>query len=458
MNSATYPPAKSSPAGTLRTGAVLAVVCLALAAVVAPMSSLKVSLPDIALAIHATQTQQAWMIDAYSLVFASLLRAAGAIGDRYGRRLALIAGLTIFAAGSAVAMTAHSASELIGLRAVLGLGAALVMPATLSTITATFAVEQRTRAVSVWAAVAGGAAVLGLLATGILLEVWSWPSVFGLNVVLATAALVGTIRFVPESADPKAPRLDVSGAVLAVIGMAAGSLSIFMQFFALFGFIFIALQYLQFIRGDSGLISALSMLPMSATMLPTSRLAPALMTRLGTRTVSAAGLTLIAAALIVLAQLTSTSSYWLLAAGLILIGAGLGLAMTPATDGITSALPAARQGVASALNDLSRETGGAVGIAIMASILTATYQSHLHVVHLPAAEADKARSSVAVAARLGGVVAAHAQTAFADGMPLALLIAAGIVAAAAIAVATLLRRRDRASDDTPATVPAGQAH
>src|ERR1039457_5997608 len=458
MNSATYPPAKSSPAGTLRTGAVLAVVCLALAAVVAPMSSLNVALPDIALAIHATQTQLAWIIDAYSLAFASLLLAAGAIGDRYGRRLALIAGLTIFAAGPGVAMTARSASELIGLRAVLGLGAALVMPATLSTITATFAVEQRTRAVSVWAAVAGGAAVLGLLATGILLEVWSWPSVFGLNVVLATAALVGTIRFVPESADPKAPRLDVSGAVLAVIGMAAGSLSIFMQFFALFGFIFIALQYLQFIRGDSGLISALSMLPMSATMLPTSRLAPALMTRLGTRTVSAAGLTLIAAALIVLAQLTSTSSYWLLAAGLILIGAGLGLAMTPATDGITSALPAARQGVASALNDLSRETGGAVGIAIMASILTATYQSHLHVVHLPAAEADKARSSVAVAARLGGVVAAHAQTAFADGMHLALLTAAGIVAAAAIAVATLLRRRDRASDDTPATVPAGQAH
>ena len=514
MNSATYPPAKSSPAGTLRTGAVTAVVCLALAAVVAPMSSLNVALPDIARAVHATQTQMAWIIDAYSLVFASLLLPAGAVGDRYGRRLTLIAGLVIFGAGSAVAMTAHSASELIGLRAVLGLGAALVMPATLSTITATFAVEQRTRAVSVWAAVAGGAAVLGLLATGILLEVWSWPSVFGLNVVLATAALVGTIRFVPESADPKAPRLDVSGAVLAVIGMvalvysiieapsqgwlsvrtlaglaagvavlagfvlwersrrnpmldprvfahrglAAGSLSIFMQFFALFGFIFIALQYLQFIRGDSGLISALSMLPMSATMLPTSRLAPALMTRLGTRTVSAAGLTLIAAALIVLAQLTSTSSYWLLAAGLILIGAGLGLAMTPATSGITSALPAARQGVASALNDLSRETGGAVGIAIMASILTATYQSHLHLVHLPAAEADKARSSVAVAARLGGVVAAHAQTAFADGMHLALLIAAGIVAAAAIAVATLLRRRDRASDDTPAAVPAGQAH
>ena len=140
----------------MRSGAVTAVVCLALAAVVAAMSSLNVALPEIARSTHATQTQLAWIIDAYSLVFASLLLPAGAFGDRYGRRLALLVGLSIFGAGSAVAMTAHSATELIALRAVLGLGAALVMPATLSTITGTFASEQRTRAVSVWAAVAGG--------------------------------------------------------------------------------------------------------------------------------------------------------------------------------------------------------------------------------------------------------------------------------------------------------------
>jgi MFS family permease len=223
--------------------------------------------------------------------------------------------------------------------------------------------------------------------------------------------------------------------------LAAGSLSIFVLFFALFGFIFMVLQYLQLIRGDSGLISAVSMLPMAATMMPAARLAPALVTRLGARIVCAAGLTLVAGALIVLAQLTSTSGYWLLAVGLILLGGGLGLAMTPATSGITSALPDARQGVGSALNDLSRETGGAVGIAVMSSILTATYQSHLDLVHAPAAEVNKAQSSVAVAIRLGRAVTAHAQTAFADGMHLALLIAAGIVAATAIAVATLLPRR-----------------
>ena len=488
--------AKSAP-GTraIRAGAVTAVVCLALAAVVAAMASLNVALPGIARATHASQTQLAWIIDAYSVVFASLLLPAGAIGDRFGRRRALIAGLLVFGAGSAVAMTTHSAAELIGLRAVLGLGAALVMPATLSTITGTFPGEQRTRAVSVWAAVAGGSAVLGILASGLLLEEWSWQSVFGLNVVLAAAAIAGTLRFVPESADPETPRVDLAGAVLAVLGMvalvysiieapsqgwtsartlaglaggvvvlagfvawewnrraplldprvfghrslAAGSLSIFVQFFALFGFIFIVLQYLQLIRGDSGLLSAVSMLPMAAVMMPCARLAPALIARLGARTVCATGLALIAVAMLVLSLLSPTSGYWLLATGLIPLGAGMGLATTPATSGITSALPAARQGVGSALNDLSRETGGAVGIAVLASILTATYQSHLNLAQLPAARLAEAKSSVAVAIHLGGTAAAHAQTAFADGMHLTLLVSAGVVAVAALAVAALMR-------------------
>src|SRR5215469_16871133 len=495
MNAAKPRSVKSPPMGTVRPGAVTAVVCLALAAVVAAMSSLNVALPGVARATHASQTQLAWIIDAYSLVFASLLLPAGAIGDRYGRRLALIAGLSVFGAASAVAMTAASASELVGLRALMGLGAALVMPATLSTITGTFTSQQRTRAVSVWAAVAGGAAVLGLLVSGLVLQVWSWPSVFALNVILAAAAIVGTVRFVPESADPDTPRLDLGGAALAVAGLvalvysiiqapdqgwlsartlvglavglvilvgfvawelrrrapmvdprvfarralAAGSLSIFVQFFALFGFIFIVLQYLQLIRGDSGLVSAVSMLPMAAGMLPTARLAPALVARLGARAACAAGLAMMAAALVVLSQLTAASGYWLLAAGLIPLGVGMGLAMTPATSGITSALPAAQQGVASALNDLSREVGGAVGIAVLASILTAGYRGHLQLAHLPAAQAGQARSSVAVAARMGGAVAAQAHSAFADGMHLALYVAAGIVIAAAAAVATLLR-------------------
>jgi EmrB/QacA subfamily drug resistance transporter len=492
MTTARPPAAKSAP--SIRPGLVTGVVCLALAAVVAAMSSLNVAIPEIARSIQATSTQLAWIIDAYSLVFASLLLPAGAIGDRFGRRRALIAGLTIFGAGSAVAMTATSAGELIGLRAVIGLGAALVMPATLSTITGTFSSEQRTRAVSVWAAVAGGAAVLGLLVSGLVLEIWSWPSVFGLNVVLAVIAIAGTIRFVPESADHDSPRLDLGGALLAVAGLvalvysiieapgqgwgsartltglaagliagvgfvvferavsrragrtpmldprifarrglASGSLTIFVQFFSFFGFIFLVLQYLQLVRGDAGLVSAVSMLPMAAAMMPTARLAPALVGKLGPRVPMIAGLVLIAAALVVLSQLTGASSYWLIVAGLVPLGIGMGLAMPPATSGITSALPASQQGVGSALNDLSREVGGAVGIAVLASVLTATYQSHLP------ASAGAARASVAVAAHIGGAVFAQAQTAFADGMQLALRIAAGLVLAAAIGVAVLLR-------------------
>ena len=171
------------------------------------MASLNVALPDIARDTHASQTDLVWVIDAYSLAFAALLLPGGAIGDRYGGRFALIAGLALFAGGSAIAMTAHSASELIALRAILGLGAALVMPATLSTITitSTFSAAERARAVSVWAAVAGGAAILGLLASGLLLAAFSWRSIFGLGVVLALLALAGTVRFVPESADPMPP-------------------------------------------------------------------------------------------------------------------------------------------------------------------------------------------------------------------------------------------------------------
>jgi hypothetical protein len=157
--------------------------------------------------------------------------------------------------------------------------------------------------------------------------------------------------------------------------------------------------------------------------------------------VSVAGLVLIGAALIILAQLAPASGYWLLAVGLLPLGAGMGLTMPPATSGITSALPAAQQGVGSALNDLSREVGGAVGIAVLASVLTAAYQSHLRLPRLPAAVAGKARSSVAVATHLGGDVAGRAQVAFASGMHLALLVAAGLVIAAAVAVAALLAGR-----------------
>jgi EmrB/QacA subfamily drug resistance transporter len=469
-------------------------VCLALAAVTAAMSSLNVAIPDIARATHASQTQLSWVIDAYSLVFAALLLPAGALGDRFGRRRALLAGLTIFAAGSGLAMTVSSATALIGLRAVIGFGAALVMPATLSTITATFPAAQRAKAVSVWAGVAGGAAVGGILVSGALLEAFSWRSVFAVNVVLAVVALIGTLRVVPESANARAPRLDTGGAALSVVGLvalvysiieaptagwlaartlagvgfgvlvliafvayelrqanpmlnprvfahrglSAGTLSIFVQFFAFFGFIFLVLQYLQLVRGDSALVAAVSMLPMAAAMMPVSRLAPKLVAAVGSRQVCVAGLLGIAAALVILSRVEQSTSYWVLAGGLLVLGAGMGAAMTPATSAITSALPRSEQGVASAMNDLARELGGALGIAVLGSIMTGVYRSHLTLTGVPAG----ARDSLAVAQHIGGPVAQQAHSAFVDGFHVAFVAAAVCAAVAAVTVAALLPRRD----------------
>jgi len=483
-----------------RHGVITAVVCLALAAVVAAMASLNVALPDIARATHASQTDLVWVIDAYSLAFAALLLPAGGIGDRFGRRIALIIGLVIFGAGSAVAMTVSSAGQLIALRAVIGVGAALVMPATLSTITGTFPAEKRTRAVSVWAAVAGGAAILGLLSSGALLAAFSWRSIFGLNVVLATAALIGTVRFVPESADPAAPPLDRAGALISVlalvalvysvieaptygwlsartvIGLAlavlllaafvawelrqsaplldprvfaqrslsAGSLTIFIQFMAFFGYTFVVLQYLQFVRGDTPLAAAVQVLPLALALMPTSRLAPRLTARFGARWVSGAGLTLLAGGLAIMSQLQTDSPYWLMLAGLIVIGVGMGAAMTPATTAITEGLPAAQQGVGSALNDLSREVGGAIGIAVIGSVLTSSYSSHVDVTGLSGRVAAGVKDSVAIASHLGGTVSAHADTAFVSAMHVALLTASGVALTAAVVVVALLSRRARA--------------
>jgi Na+/melibiose symporter-like transporter len=222
----------------------------------------------------------------------------------------------------------------------------------------------------------------------------------------------------------------------------AGTLSILVQFFAFFGFVFIALQYLQIVRGDSALIAAVSVLPMAGAMIPMARLAPVLSARIGARRTCVAGLVLIAGALTVLSRLGVGSSYWLFVAGLVPLGLGMGLAMTPATTAITEALPAEQQGVGSAMNDLSRELGGALGIAVIGSVLTAGYRSHLH---LPGALGVQARESFAVAAQAGGAAATQARAAFVDGMHVALLVGAGSALVAALAVALLLRVTPRST-------------
>jgi len=489
---------------TLQRRGVLPVVVLALAAVVSAISSLNLAAPSIARDLHANATQISWIVDAYALSFAALLLLAGAIGDRYGRRRALVAGLLVFAGGSVLALLVDSPEQLIAVQAVLGVGAALVMPATLSTITSTFPPERRVRAVGTWAGVSGASAMLGLLAAGVLLENWSWRSIFCFNLAMGLLALAGTLRFVPESADPDAPRLDMIGALVSVVGLgvlvysiieaptegwtsprtvgglalgllviagfliweatreepmldprlfglrgfAAGTLTITLQFLGFFGFVFLIVQYLQLVLGESALVTALSVLPLAVVMMPTARgVAPAVAARRGPGPVMVVGLLLIATGFVVLAQLDPASSYWPLLAGLVLLGAGMGLAMTPATNAITAALPASKQGVASAMNDLARELGAALGIAVLGSIMQSVYRDHLTLPGLPPAAVEQARSSVGVAMHMGGQVAVQAQTAFTDGMSAALLWGASVVALAAVAVALL--RLGRSGDREP---------
>jgi EmrB/QacA subfamily drug resistance transporter len=473
---------------------VTAVVCVALGAVAAAMASLNVAIPGLVRSTHATQTQLEWIIDAYLLVFSVLLLPAGALGDRYGRRRALIAGMTVFGAASAVAMATSSANGLIVLRGLIGLGAALVMPATLSTITGTYPPAERTKAVGVWAAVAGGSAVLGLLCTGILLEWFSWRAAFAVNVVLAVIAIAGAVRFVPESSQAGAPPVDLGGTLLSSVGLVAlvfsiieapdagwlsartlggvtaglvaltvfvlwelgqshplldprlfanrnlssGSLSILIQFFAFFGFTFVALQYLQGVRGYSPLVAALAVLPLSCTMMPAARVTSTLAVRFGSRAVCVTGLVLAAVGLAIISRVGTGTPYLLMLAGLVPLGVGMGAAMTPATSAITGALPQAQQGVGSALNDLSREVGGALGTAVIGSVVTAVYGSSLHLTGVPASLASQVRQSFAVGIHAGGPVGAGARDAFVSGIHAGLLYAAGAALVAAVSVAILL--------------------
>lgn len=485
----------SGAAGPSR--ATLVVVCVALATVVSAVASLNVALPSIAADTGASLTELSWVIDAYALTFAALLLPAGGLGDRYGRRRALVAGLVVFAAGAVAAMAYADAHWLIAMRSVLGLGAALVMPATLSTITSTFPEHLRARAVGTWAGVAGASAILGLLTSGLVLQVWSWRSVFALSAVLAVVALAGTLWVVPESADPDAPPVDKRGAAISVVGLgilvysiieaptagwgsaatvaglvggglvlavfvwwelraphplldprlflrggfSAGTLTVTSQFFVFFGFIFILLQFLQLVQGHGPLDSALRMLPLALGLMPSARgLAPKLAARLGAVRTSALGLLLAAAAVALLSTLDVDTPYWVLAVGLVVLGSGMALAMTPATSTITDALPRDKQGVGSAMNDLARELGGALGIAVLGSLLASTYRSNLDTGGLPAPVADQARGSVAIANHLGTAIASRAHTAFVDGLQVALLVGCGVLATAAILTVVLGRR------------------
>ena len=408
-------------------------LCLSLLVVVIDNTILNTALPTLARVLHAGTSSLQWITDAYTLCFAALLIPAGALGDRYGRRLSLLGGLAVFALGSTAAAFASSTGMLTGARVVMGLGAAFVMPATLSILNAVFPPKERPQAIAAWSAVTGIGIVIGPTLGGLLLTHFWWGSVFLINIPLVALALAGVILTVPETAEPGGHRLDIFGTVLiggalfaiidAIIeapgrgwtgtatlaGLAAGlaalgtftwwelriahplvdlrifasrafstaAASVTVIFFALFGSLFVLTQYLQLVHGYSPLSAGLRALPFALAVGAMSPLSPILASRFGTRLIIPAGMALMGLGLLDLSTAGVHTAYPPLALAVAIMGAGMGLVMAPASTTIMTTVPARQAGAGSAINDTIREVGGALGIAIVGSLAAAVYRSQL---------------------------------------------------------------------------------
>jgi EmrB/QacA subfamily drug resistance transporter len=491
-----------------------ALLVLALSLIVIGMDNtiLNVALPTLVRDLDATASQLQWIVDSYVLVFAGLLLTMGALGDRFGRKLALDAGLVIFVASSVASAFAGSAEMLIATRALMGIGGALIMPSTLSIITATFPSEERGRAIAAWAAMAGLGIIAGPVIGGWLLEHFWWGSVFLVNVPVVGLALIAGLPLVPESKDANATPLDPVGALLSIAGLtalvygvieapengwtdsitlsafgiaavllvvfvawelrtahpmlhmsffsnprfSAASVAITLIFFALFGSIFVLTQHLQFVLGYSALEAGLRITPF-ATLVLSAPIAARIVERIGTKAVVAAGLTIAGVGLALIAGVDVGDGYGPIGWSLAVIGIGMGATMAPATDSIMGSLPLAKAGVGSAMNDTTRMVGGALGVAVIGSALSSSYGSAVEpaLTQLPPNAATKAGDSVGAAlevARRAGPVAGDlaqaARSAFVDAMGDALVIGASVAAVGALIVLAWLPARARGGEIT----------
>jgi EmrB/QacA subfamily drug resistance transporter len=435
---------------------ILAVLCLSVLLVVVDNTIVNVALPTMSRDLHASTSALQWVVDGYTLSFAGLLLLGGNLGDRLGRRRFLQLGLVLFGLFSVGAALSHSTGELITARALMGLAAALVYPATLAILNNVFTVpRERAVAIGVWSAVSGLAVAIGPVSGGALLRHFSWSSVFYVSVPVVVLAVVAGRFLLPESRDPHAGRFDPLGAVLSAGGItlltwsiieapqhgwlsfatvggilgslvilsgfawwqsrrpdpmldvrlfrnprfSAASAAIALAFFGLFGFIFMITQYFQVVRDYNPLDAGIATLPFAFVTAGFSPVAMLLMRRFGTKLVVAAGLALMSAGFAVAAITTVNSNYWgPIIAAMTLMAAGLGLTTGPATDAIMGALPPGKAGAGSAVNDTTREVGGTLGVAIVGSVLNSAYGSHvfsaLTALGAPAAAGHAAGQSV----------------------------------------------------------------
>lgn len=478
---------------------ILAVMCLSLLVVMVGNTALNVALPILSRELHASNSQIQWMVDSYSLVFAGLLFTAGAVGDRFGRKGILQGGLVLFCAAAGYAgLVASTAGAIIAARAVMGLAGAMIMPATLSIITNVFPPKERARAVGLWAGVSGAGVALGPLLTGFVLEHFSWGAVFVINLPIIVLTLLAVSWIVPKTSDPQHTRLDPVGALLSIVGLVAlvyaiieapshgwlagqtilvgtgglvalavfvwwelrashpmldmslfkrpafgiSSLSLTLVFFALMGMFFSMSMLMQLIFGYSPLEAAVRMLPVAGTMMIGAPLSTRFVERFGKRKVVAGGMLTVAIGTLVLSTIGVDSAYASLVVGMVILAFGMSVAMSPTTDLLMSSVPRSRAGMGSAMNDTTRELGGALGIAVLGSILASRYSSVLapSIAHLPdvarVAADQSLAGAMAVGQQLGGQMGAGlidaAQRAWISGYQLSLHVGAGLIALAAV--------------------------
>ncbi|MEU0950206.1 MFS transporter [Streptomyces canus] len=446
----------------------LLVLCLSLLIIVMANTALTVAAPDMTEDLGLSSADLQWVIDGYTVPYAALMLLFGAIGDKYSRRGALLLGLGVFGGGAVFGSFADSATTVIAARAVMGTGAAMIMPATLSLLAATFPRGERAKAITVWTATSGVAIAAGPLVAGALLEHHAWTSTFLINVPIAAVALVAALVLVPPSKAAKRGRIDYVGGLLSVVwigalvymiiegphfgwhakaiaaavvagvglalfvawelrhprpvvdvrrftdrGFAGANLAVALFFLAVFGAFYYLTQHLQFVLGYSALETGLRMLPLAGAVFAGSALTGFLTPRVGMKWTVTAGMVGGTAALALLTRIDAGSSYGDFVAPLMVLGLAIGLALSPATDAIMGAFPESELGVGGAVNDTSIELGGSLGIAILGSLLATSYSGHLADAtegsRLPASALETAQDSVGAGYTVAQGLGAKAQ-------------------------------------------------
>ncbi|MFI7382802.1 MFS transporter [Streptomyces sp. NPDC049813] len=485
-----------------RLRAILIAVSVALMAVIASVTGLNVAQTHMAVEFDASQGTVLWIINVYTLALAALLLPLGALGDRIGRKPMLVAGLGVFGAATVAAALAPTAEVMLAARVVSGIGAAMIMPVTLAVITSTFPEEKRGKAIGVWTGVAGGGGILGMFLAALLVDAADWRWLFALPVALVLAALAMTLTSVPDSRETPAHRFDTVGALVSAVavtglifvlqegpergwtapatltglaaglaaalgfvawelrrrdaalldvrmfkerGLSGGSLVLLVVFGVQAGIGVVLFPFFQAVLGWSGLLSTVAMMPMAVAMMLSSGLAPKPAARFGARATMVAGIALSGAGMAFMALFVSVGGGYLsVLPGLLAMGAGMGLSMTPSTEAVTAALPRERQGVASALNDVTREFGTALGVALLGALVSAGYRDaiddKLHGIPRPAA--DTAREGVANAVEAADGTGPHAQEllhaaqqSFVDGWQQAMWAGAAVMAVLLVHIA-----------------------